>query len=255
MIFDHVGVRRHGLRVRADRAKPQVPRPGWPSSQEWGPIETPKARPVGWRDTPLPLFIIALLPAILVLPLRFFLFADANPFTLVLLGPALEESLKLAALVLALIGAALALPRGKDPENALRYWLFLLPLFVGFFYGLMEGIVVYPGDSHLNFTLRELAHASFTALGLAAALWVWRELAQPYGGIAVGFGVAWIAHVVFNSLAYLSQFTEVTFQEQAVYGLVVFAVALVALSHGVGREPASRETASLLAIQGRGLRT
>ncbi len=220
-----------------------------------GFIAKAEVRAVGWRDTPLPLFIVALVPCLVVLPLRFFLFSDTNPLTLVLLGPALEESLKLAALVLALIGAALALPRGRDPENALRYWLFFMPWLVGFLYGLMEGIVVYPSDSHLNFTLRELAHASFTAIGLATALWIWRELEEPYAGLAVGFAVAWIAHVAFNSIAYVSSFQEITFQDQAVFGLVLLAVALVALLHGLGREPGSRETASLLAIRGRGLRT
>lgn len=210
---------------------------------------------MGWRDTPLPFFLAALVPAAIVLPLRAFLFEDTSPFTLVLLGPALEESLKFSALFLALIVAALLLPRGKDSSNALRYWLFLTPWFVGGIYGVMEGLVVYPSDSHLNFTLREMAHASFTALALSTALWTWRQVNQPYVGVGLGFGVGWSVHIVFNSLALFSYFSDLTFTDQALYGLAVFAVAVVSLASVVGREPASRESARFLAIRGRRVRS
>jgi hypothetical protein len=214
-------------------------RDGHPS-EERGFIESARVRPVGWRDTPLPFFLAALVPCGIVVPLRFFLFPDADPLTVVLLGPALEEGLKFAALFLALMGAALALPRGRDPENALRYWLFLAPWFVGGVYGLMEGLTVYPGESQLNFTLREVAHAAFTALALAATIWAWRETDRPYAGVALGFGVAWSVHILFNSLALVSMYVEVSFLDQALYGLAVFAIALVALARNVGREPGSR---------------
>jgi hypothetical protein len=153
------------------------------------------------------------------------------------------------------VGMALALPRGNDPDNALRYWLFLTPWIVGGAYGLLEGLLVYPGESHLNFTLRELAHAAFSGLALAAALWVWREIERPYVGVLLGFAVAWAAHILFNSLAFLGRYVDVSFAEQAAYALAILMLAAIALAHEVGREPASREARSFLAIQGRRVRT
>ncbi len=197
----------------------------------------------------------ALIPCAIVLPLRFLFFGDSSPVTVVLLGPALEEGLKLAALFLALMGAALVLPRGKDPDNALRYWLFLAPWFVGGAYGLVEGLVVYPGESHLNFTLRELAHAAFTALGAAALLWTWREVGRPFFGVALGFGSAWAGHIGFNSLALLSGYLDLSFEEQALFGLALLALAAVTLMRDVRHEPGSPQARSLLAIGGVRLRT
>lgn len=216
-----------------------------------GSIGVARVRDVGWRDTPLPFFLAALVPCAVVLPLRIFLFPDRSPVTLVLLGPALEEGLKLAAVFLALIVAALVLPRGRDPEQALHYWLFLAPWIVGGLYGLLEGLVVYPGESHLSFTLRELAHAAFLALALAAALWGWRELGQPFVGVALGFGVGWSAHMLFNSVALISRYAALGFTDQALFGLVLMVAAACVLASGVAHEPASREAASFLAIQGR----
>ncbi len=203
----------------------------------------------------MPLFLAALVPPAIAFPLRFFLSPDTSPLTLVLLGPALEEGLKLAAVVLALIVAGLFLPRGRDPANALRYWLFLAPWVVGGLYGLMEGLVVYPGESHLNFTMRELAHATFTALGLAAALWSWRLLGSRYVGMGLGFGAAWSAHILFNSIALLSEFTDIGFTDQALYALAALVVALVLLGKSVTPEPASRESRSFLLIRPSRLRT
>lgn len=174
---------------------------------------------------------------------------------MVLLGPALEEGLKLSALFLFLIVAAMLLPRGRDPENALRYWLFLAPWVVGGGYGLLEGIFVYPGESHLNFILRGFAHAAFTAVGLAAALWTWRQVDRPYVGVALGFGFAWAGHILFNSIAIAAWFTDVSFGEQALYGLALLVVSAVVLAQDVGREPGSRQARAVLAVPGRHVRT
>lgn len=197
----------------------------------------------------------ALVPCAVAVPLRFLMFGDLNPVTVVLLGPALEEGLKLAALVLVLVCAALLLPRGRDPQGALRTWLFLAPWLVGGAYGLMEGLVVYPGESHLNFTLRELAHAAFTAAGLAGTLWTWRQLDRSYVGLALGFGLAWTGHILFNALALLSTETPVPFAEQALLGLALLGIAGVALARDVRHEPGSTQASSFLAIQGRRVRT
>ncbi len=207
------------------------------------------------RRTPLPFFAAALVPCAIVTPLRFLFFSDASPFTVVLLGPALEEGLKLAALFTAWIAAALVLPRGKDPDNALRYWLFLAPWFVGGAYGLFEGLVVYPAESHLNFTLRELAHGAFTGLGAAVLLWSWREVGRPFVGVALGFGSAWAGHIVFNTFALVSGYVNVSFEEQALVGMALLALAAIALARDVRREPGSPQAASFLAIRGARVRT
>ncbi len=174
---------------------------------------------------------------------------------MVLLGPAFEEGLKLAGLFLALLGAGMFLPRGRDPENALRYWLFLAPWFIGGGYGLLEGIFIYPGESHLNFILREFAHAAFTAAGLATALWVWRQVERPYLGVALGFGLAWAGHILFNSMALVAWYADVSFEEQALYGLGIVVAAAVALARDVGREPGSPQARAILAVPGRHVRT
>lgn len=195
------------------------------------------------------------MPCAVVLPLRFLLFGDEDPFTVVLLGPALEEGLKLAALFLALLGAAMVLPRGRDPENALRYWLFLAPWFVGGGYGLLEGIFVYPGESHPDFILRGFAHAAFAAAGLAGILWAWRETERPFVGLALGFGLAWAAHIVFNSIAVVTWYSGVRFEEQALYGSSLLVLAMIALARDIGREPASPQARAVLRVPGRRVRT
>ena len=204
--------------------------------------------------TPIPLFLAALVPPAVVLPLRLLAFGDGDPFTLVLLGPAAEEGLKLAALLLALTLAGLWLPRGHDPANALRYWLFFAPWLVGGLYGMVEGIAIYPGQSTLDYTLREFAHGTFVALSLAEALYVWRELDAPYVGVALGFGAGWAAHILFNEIAVLSAYADVTFLDQVVYTVVALVLAAVALGRVVAREPASPTAERFLAVRG-GLRT
>ncbi len=173
---------------------------------------------------------------------------------MVLLGPAFEEGLKLAGLFLALVGAAMVLPRGRDPENALRYWLFLAPWFVGGSYGLFEGIFVYPGESHLNFVLREFAHAAFTGAGLAAILWTWRGFDRPFVGIGLGFGLAWAGHILFNSIALLSWYTDIGFEEQALYAVALVLVATVALVADLRHEPGSPQARAVLRVPGRHVR-
>ena len=212
-------------------------------------------RPVGRSlvGTPIPLFFAALVPPAIVFPLRFLAFGDENPVTLVLLGPALEEGLKLAGLLLALMLAALFLPRGQDPANALRYWLFLAPWLVGGLYGMMEGFLVYAGQNAFDFTLREFAHATFAALGLAVALWVWRVFGLTYAGVGLGFSAAWAAHILFNTLALVSNYSDVTLADQVAYAALLGLLAVAALARAVAREPGSRETGLFLAIRG-GLR-
>lgn len=191
----------------------------------------------------------ALVPALVILPLRWLVSGDESPFTVLLLGPAVEESLKLAALLLALLAAAYLLPRGRDPANALRYWLFLTPWFVGGFYGMIEGFLVYPDQPSIGFTVRELAHGAFVALGLVTALWVWRETDASAAGLALGLGAAWAAHFGFNALALLSDLLGVSFADQAAYALAAAVVAVILLGRAVGREPASRESRALLAVR------
>ncbi len=219
-----------------------------------GPDRSAARRP-GLGHTPIPLFLAALVPPAVVLPIRLLIFGDDSPVTLVLLGPAVEEGLKLAAVLLVLTIVGLVLPRGRDPRTALRYWLFLAPWFVGGFYGMMEGLLVYSGESSLDFTLREFAHGTFTAVALSVTLWVWQELDRGYAGVALGFGSGWSVHILFNLLALLSGFTGVSFGDQSGYVILVSVVAIATLARAVRHEPASSVTMRFLALPPPGLRT
>lgn len=206
-----------------------------------------------WAETSVRLFLAALVPLAAVIPLRVALFGDSSPLTVVLLGPGFEESLKLGAVILALTLASLTLRGGRDPEMALRYWFSLLPWVVGGLYGMAEGILVYPGEGGLDFTLREAAHGTFLALGLGAALWIWRQVDAPFFGIGFGFGSAFAAHIGFNLLALFSGSLDITFLDQAIYLAAVAAIAVATLVRGVRQEPASAEARAFLPARARGL--
>lgn len=198
------------------------------------------------RATSLRLVAVALAPLAVAVPLRLLFFGDDSSFTLLFLGPATEESVKLACAFLGLSIASLILRGGRDPALALRYWLFLVPWAVGGVYGMFEGVAVYPGEAAWDFTLREAAHGAFTGLALAASLWSWRG--DPPSGIGVGFGflLAWAAHVGFNEIAFVSGFADLTFLDQLLYVIAIVVLALIALAQVVRREPASREARRFL---------
>ncbi len=197
------------------------------------------------------LALAALLPAVVVLPVRILAFRDESPFTILLLGPTLEESLKLSSVLLAVMGAAVYLPRGRDPATALRYWLFLAPWFVGGLYGMTEGILVYGSEAGVQVTLRELAHGTFAALALTGVLWIWRDFRAPYAALLFGLGAAWVPHFFFNLLALESDALNVSFLDQVLYTLAACVVAAIFLGRAVAREPASRETRRFLALRAR----
>ncbi len=206
-----------------------------------------------WAEPSLRLFLAALVPLAIAAPLRAFLFPDDSNFTVLLIGPALEESLKLAAVVLVLTLASMTQAGGRDPPLVLRHWLFWAPWVVGGVYGMIEGLVVYPGQGGLDFTLREFAHASFVALAFAAALRVWARVDAPMFGLGIGFATGYAAHLWFNALALLSDVVDVTFADQALYLAAVFVATVVLLGITVRREPASAEARAFLPAQGRGL--
>lgn len=225
---------------------------GWRQVREREPIGRRRGGTGDGAEVLLRYLAAALAPALVILPVRALAVPDSSPFTVLLLGPALEESLKLSATLLALTVAALVLPRGRDPENALRYWLALAPWIVGGAFGLTEGLVVYPGNPGTEFSLRELAHAAFAALGLAGVLGTWRVTGAPYVGIGVGLGAAWLAHFFFNVLAVDALNLNATFLDQALYGLAVAVVAAACLGRTVAREPASPEARVFLEVRDRG---
>lgn len=204
-----------------------------------------------WREPSLRIFLAALVPLAIAVPLRAFALPDGSAFTIVLVGPALEESLKLSAVVLVLTLASMTQRGGRDPPLVLRHWLFWAPWVVGGVYGMIEGLVVYPGQGGLDFTLREFAHATFVSLSAAAALRVWQRVDAPLFGIALGFASGFAAHLWFNALALLSDVVDLTFADQALYLAVVFAATVVLLGTAVRLEPASRETRSFLPARGR----
>ena len=187
-------------------------------------------------------------------PLRIVLFPDSDAVTVLLLGPAIEESLKLAGVIIVLTIAATALRGGRDPSLALRYWLFFVPWIVGGLYGMLEGVLVYPGQGGLDFTMREFAHGTFVALSLAGALGIWQRLSAPFFGIGFGFAAGLSAHLWFNALALFSGYVDVTFMDQVAYVALAFAIAVVVLASEVRREPASAETRAFLPPRGRGPR-
>lgn len=204
-----------------------------------------------WAEPSLRLFLAALAPLAVAAPLRAFVLPDDSNYTVLLVGPALEESLKLAAVVLVLTLASMTQAGVRDPPLVLRHWLFWAPWVVGGAYGMIEGLVVYPGQGGLDFTLREFAHATFVALAFAAALRVWARVDAPLFGIGVGFASGYAAHLWFNALALLSDVIHVSFADQALYLAVVFAATAVLLTTTVRREPASAEARAFLPAQGR----
>ncbi len=199
-----------------------------------------------WRDPRARLFAAALSPLLVVVPLRLFLFNDADLFTLLVLGPAYEECLKLSLAILALGLASLALGGGRDPRMVLRYWIFLVPWVVGGGFGLLEDLLAYPAQVGVLYTLREGAHAVFLALALAATLVAWRALSEPYFGVAYGLAAGFAAHVGFNILAVLTALTNVGLLETTVYVALVGMLAVPALLHEVQRVPSSNETRAFL---------
>lgn len=199
-----------------------------------------------WSEIPIRLFLALLVPVAIVIPLRILAFPDTDPVTIVFLGPAFEESLKLACVVIVLTFAALALRGGRDPVLALRYWLFIAPWAVGGFFGLFEGLFAYPLQIGLLFTLREAAHATFVAVSLSAALEVWRRIEAPYFGIGYGFAAGLATHVGFNLIAWISMVDDATLLYLAAYLVLVLAFAIPALAWEVRQVPASAETRAFL---------
>lgn len=192
--------------------------------------------------------LAALVPLLIVTPLRLLRFPDDDPLTMVVLGPAFEESLKLTATLLVLLLASAVLRGGRDPALALRYWLFLAPWAVGGLFGLLEGLAFYPGQGGADFTLREVAHATFVALALGAALGVWRSLEAPLFGIGFGFGAGFAAHILFNGLGLLATFAGVTFADQVVYLAALVVLSVAVLSREVRADPGSRVARSFLPL-------
>ncbi len=198
------------------------------------------------------LFVVALVPFIVAAALRILFFADDTAVTVMLLGPAVEESLKLAGVLLVLTLVAVAARGGRDPEMALRYWLVLAPWLVGWLYGMMEGLLVYPGQGGLDFTLRELAHGTFVALGLGTALAMWRLLSAPLFGAGFGFAAAFSAHFGFNTLAVIAYDAGLSFVDQALYLAVIAFLAIVVFAVELRHEPASAEARAFVPSRGRG---
>ena len=160
--------------------------------------------------------------------------------------------MKLAGTFLALTLAALLLPRGRDPRMAFHYWLFLVPWIFGGLFGLGEGLLVYPGQGGLNFSLREAAHASFAVWALIATLLVWRRLDAGAGGAMLGALVGFGTHLGFNLISFLPGYSDYLFWDQAAYVGVLLAAGLVGLALVVRREPSSDEARRFLALPGNG---
>ncbi len=199
-----------------------------------------------WSDLRARLVFAALAPLLVLLPLRLFLFGDSDLFTLLTLGPAYEECLKLGSALLVLTLASLSLGGGRDPRMPLRYWLFLVPWVVGGGFGLLEDLLAYPVQVGVLYTLREAAHSVFLALAIAAMLAIWRTVGATYFGVAYGLAAGFAAHVGFNILAVVTALTNVGLLETSVYVVLVGVLAVAALLWEVRRVPSSRESRAFL---------
>ena len=64
----------------------------------------------------------------------------------------------------------------------------------------------------------------------------------------------WAAHILFNEIAVLSAYADVTFLDQLAYAVAAFLLAAVVLTRTVAREPASATSDRFLAVRGGTLR-
>lgn len=198
-----------------------------------------EARFADWIRGRLVIFAVVLAPLVLAVPLRAVWFPDTTAVTIVLLGPATEESVKMAGTIAVLVVLAMILPPMIRRATVLRSRLLWAPWVVGGLYGTYEAIIGYGRDSLYISIFRVADHAAFTALGFAAALALWRWSARPIGGALSGLGLSILAHDVFNAFAVFARFTATGFFEQALYGAAVVTVALVLSILVTRQEPGS----------------
>ncbi len=186
-----------------------------------------------------------LLPLVVIVSARLWFFPDASPFTVVLLAPATEESLKLAGAIVSLLALAVAGTRGD--AGVLHRRLFLVPLFIGGLYGLFEALALYADESGVTLVVRIWAHAAFVVLGLAAALWFWRIGFHPLPGVCLGLVLAVAAHGLFNALSLATAFVPISYIDQTLYAAALFLVAVVTMERVLRREPSSESARRFLA--------
>lgn len=195
-----------------------------------------------WIRSQVILVLGLLVPLTVLVPLRALFVTDADLLTVAVLGPATEESLKLAGVVVAaLLGAVLASP--GSGAVGLRVRLLLAPWIVGGLYGAYEGLTLYAGESSLVLLVRIWVHAGAVALGLAVCLAYWRLDARPLTGAWVGWLLATVVHIGFNAFAFLP---GVDTPAQALYAALLVVVALAVLLRIVSGEPASASAAAFL---------
>ncbi len=191
----------------------------------------------------------ALVPLVFVLPMRYAAFADASPWTLVLLGPATEECVKMAGILSVL--ALLAAMGPWDPRRGAAAWRFAaVPWIVGASYGLFESVFAYPGEPWPNLLERMAGHGAFVAAGLTVALWAWRNGLQPLPGLWFGLSAALACHDAFNVVGLLRAVTGSEAFHQGVFLYLLIGLVLWAAYRGVPAEPRSDPARQLLGIPG-----
>ncbi len=205
-----------------------------------------EARFIDWIRGRLILFAAILLPLVVAVPLRALWFPDSATLTIVLLGPATEESVKMAGTIAALLVLAMVLPPRIRRGLALRLRLFWVPWVVGGLYGAYEAVVGSAPESPYVSIIRIADHAAFTALGFSTALLLWRSGIRPLLGAATGLGVSILVHDVFNAFAVFARFTTTGFAEQAAYGAGIVALSLLLSISVTRREPGSAVAAAFV---------
>lgn len=117
--------------------------------------------------------------------------------------------------------------------------LLLVPLLVGFFFGVGEHYLMYPSECALSFVARVLGHPGFTLTALGVCLLVWRKRDRAAIGLSAGDLAGMLPHAFFNFGAVAPWPLAHTVVYRLPVSIVSFAVGLALLREVLRREPAS----------------
>lgn len=138
-------------------------------------------------------FVAVITPAFI---LRFLY--PGSDLELALLGPIIEESLKLFTLVL-LMGVFRSKGYlGKTWKSEFQV-LILTTLLVGVGFSLFELLSSYLHEPAIHSWMRLAAHSIYMLLGIVAALRFWNYYEKPTGGFWWGTSLAVVLHGFYNS--------------------------------------------------------
>lgn len=206
---------------------------------------------VSARYVLLPLIGLALLPLIVVLPVRVLYFPDSSPNSwslLTILAPATEEPVKLA-LILAfssfanIVGILLRHRSHRAAGSRIvppAVFLLLLPVVTGLFFGLWEHSTTYPAEPPIALVTRVVAHIGYTCTAFTTCLFIWRMGRRAATGLWLGILAGMVPHGLFNLGAVAPpEWPTHAFTYALTVGLASFVVALLLLNRELQHEPGS----------------